>query len=244
MVCSNNQGSPLTTGDTACLAEDFRALGLAAKQYDEETLGSLAKTSTHNQDGNGIQPIRIAFEALAWGNHVNTWSKAWEVVELTNLDNVGLLIDTFNMLGREYANPCEESGINEPISATKESVSNSIESLSKIPGSRIFFIQIADAKKHFKVLEPSPNENESRPDRMIWSRSNRLYPCEYERGAYLPVTEVMKALVKNGYTGAWSLEVFNDTLNEKDGDVLRAHAERGIKGLERLEKEVYEGVEA
>jgi len=245
MVCSNNHGSPATTGDVSYLGEDLRNLGLAAQQYEEETLGSFLSDSNSNSSSETrFQPIRIAFEALAWGTHVHTWSKAWEVVESANLENVGLLIDTFNMLGREFANPCEASGINEPVSATKDAVSNSIERLSQIPGSRIFFIQIADARRHAAVLKPSPNSEESRPDRMIWSRGNRLFPCEYERGAYLPVTEVMKALVKSGYKGPWSLEVFNESLNEKGDSVLGDHAKRGFEGLEKLEKEVYEDVNA
>ena len=67
--------------------------------------------------------LRVGYEALAWGRHVNDHRDAWEIVRRADHPSVGLILDSFHTLGR---------GIDP-------------ESIRSIPGDRIFFVQLADA---------------------------------------------------------------------------------------------------
>jgi 4-hydroxyphenylpyruvate dioxygenase len=70
--------------------------------------------------------MRIAYEALAWGRHVNTWSQSWDVVRRGDHPALGLCLDSFHVLSRTP----------EP---------EAISPISEIPGDKIFFLQLADA---------------------------------------------------------------------------------------------------
>ena len=44
--------------------------------------------------------IRIAYEALAWGRHVNDYEHAWRIVEAGAHPNLGTCLDSFHILSR------------------------------------------------------------------------------------------------------------------------------------------------
>ncbi|RYH04441.1 sugar phosphate isomerase/epimerase and 4-hydroxyphenylpyruvate domain-containing protein [Salipiger sp. IMCC34102] len=67
--------------------------------------------------------IRIGYEALAWGRHVNDHRDAWEIVRRAGHDQVGLILDSFHTLARKI----------DP------------DTIRQIPGDRIFYVQLADA---------------------------------------------------------------------------------------------------
>ncbi len=67
--------------------------------------------------------LRVGYEALAWGTHVNDHRDAWEIVRRADHPNIGLIVDSFHTLGR---------GIDP-------------DSIRSIPGDKIFFVQLADA---------------------------------------------------------------------------------------------------
>jgi 4-hydroxyphenylpyruvate dioxygenase len=67
--------------------------------------------------------IRVAYEALAWGRHVNTYDHSWRIVEQADHPALGVCLDSFHILSRGS----DPSGIQE------------------IPGVKIFFLQLADA---------------------------------------------------------------------------------------------------
>ncbi|MEV4159112.1 sugar phosphate isomerase/epimerase and 4-hydroxyphenylpyruvate domain-containing protein [Nonomuraea dietziae] len=67
--------------------------------------------------------IRIAYEALAWGRHVNEYLHAWRIVRLADHPNLGTCLDSFHILSRG----------SDPIG------------IEAIPGEKIFFLQLADA---------------------------------------------------------------------------------------------------
>ena len=70
--------------------------------------------------------FRIAYEALAWGRHINTWSQSWDVVRRGDHPALGLCLDSFHVLSRTP----------EP---------EAISAIADIPGEKIFFLQLADA---------------------------------------------------------------------------------------------------
>ena len=114
-----------------------------------------------------LPPVKVAYEAVAWGEVVNTWSQAWEVVRLVDRPNLGLLIDTYNWLAREYADPFTLSGLQ---SEAEERFSERLQDFgSSVDGSKIFFLQIADARKMSPPLKPS---GEDMPLIQQWSRKH------------------------------------------------------------------------
>jgi 4-hydroxyphenylpyruvate dioxygenase len=99
MVCSNV--APDSIGGIDRAAEDFRALGERAAQ----------------------RGMRVGFEALAWGRHINDYRDAWEVVRRADHPAVGLVLDSFHILSRK----------------------TDLKAMTAIPRDRIFLVQLADA---------------------------------------------------------------------------------------------------
>ncbi|HWX59375.1 bifunctional sugar phosphate isomerase/epimerase/4-hydroxyphenylpyruvate dioxygenase family protein [Bradyrhizobium sp.] len=99
LICSNV--SPTALGGIDRAADDFRALGeLAAKRS-----------------------LRVGFEALAWGRHVNDYRDAWEIVRRADHEAIGVILDSFHALAPNF-----------PTAAIRA-----------IPADKIFLVQLADA---------------------------------------------------------------------------------------------------
>ncbi|HJU18950.1 MAG TPA: TIM barrel protein [Stellaceae bacterium] len=99
LVCSNVSQDAIGGIDRA--AADFHELGARAA-------------------GRGL---RVAFEALAWGRHINDYRDAWEVVRRADHPAVGLVLDSFHVLAR----------------------GTDLTPIQAIPKDRIFLVQLADA---------------------------------------------------------------------------------------------------
>ncbi|MBR1150279.1 bifunctional sugar phosphate isomerase/epimerase/4-hydroxyphenylpyruvate dioxygenase family protein [Bradyrhizobium sp. JYMT SZCCT0428] len=101
LICSNV--SPASLGGIDRAAADFRALGELAASHG----------------------LRVGFEALAWGRHVNDYRDAWEIVRRADHKSIGVILDSFHALAPGF-----------PVSA-----------IQSIPADRIFLVQLADAPK-------------------------------------------------------------------------------------------------
>ncbi|WP_157056159.1 bifunctional sugar phosphate isomerase/epimerase/4-hydroxyphenylpyruvate dioxygenase family protein [Candidatus Burkholderia verschuerenii] len=99
LVCSNV--SPDMIRDDALIVDQLGTLARIAKEAG----------------------VIVAYEALAWGRHVNSYKHAWKLVDAVNQPNLGLALDTFHTL----------------------SIRDSVDEIASIPGDRIAFVQIADA---------------------------------------------------------------------------------------------------
>lgn len=99
LVCSSV--SPAAVGDRQRIVDDFRELGERASR----------------------RGVRVGYEALAWGRHVNDHRQAWEIVGAADHPAVGLILDSFHSLVREIP----------------------IESIGDIDPAKIFIVQLADA---------------------------------------------------------------------------------------------------
>lgn len=99
LVCSNV--SPAAIDDDGLAAEQLRRLTERAAEHG----------------------IRIAYEALAWGRHVNEYLHAWRIVRMADHPDLGTCLDSFHILSRG----------SDPIG------------IEAIPGEKIFFLQLADA---------------------------------------------------------------------------------------------------
>lgn len=152
-------GTELVLVCSTCHPEALGGIDRAAADFHE--LGERA----------AARGLRVGFEALAWGRHVNDHRDAWEIVRRTEHANVGLILDSFHSLARNI----------DP------------DTIRRIPGDRIFFVQLADAPR-------------TDMDLLYWSRHFRNMPGEGD----LAVTDFMRAVMATGYDGPISLEIFND----------------------------------
>jgi sugar phosphate isomerase/epimerase len=74
LACSST--SAHASGDEALLKKDLQKLALLAVPLD----------------------IRIAYEALSWGRHVNEYPQAWDIVQAADRSNLGVCLDSFHIL--------------------------------------------------------------------------------------------------------------------------------------------------
>jgi 4-hydroxyphenylpyruvate dioxygenase len=218
-MCSSIDKEPNATSDYKIVARDLAELGRMAEEYSYKDGGRL---------------LKVGYEGLSWAQR-NTWTSSWEVVRAANRHNVSLIIDSFNLLAVEFADPYNPEGHGRIYSTLDESLDvlrMSLASLvASIPGDRIFFVQLGDAELINPLSLPfQPDEIPLLP----WSRGHRLFPMEASRGGYMPVEMAAAAVVATGYEGPLSLEVFNNSLNQSDPSVPSTHAQRGYTGLERL----------
>jgi sugar phosphate isomerase/epimerase len=98
LVCSST--STHATGDRDHLARDLRKLAMLAVP-----LG-----------------IRIAYEGLSWGRHVNEYTQAWEIIERADHPNLGLGMDSFHVLATDTG----------------------LDAFDLLDPDRIFLVQLAD----------------------------------------------------------------------------------------------------
>ncbi|KAL3482954.1 xylose isomerase-like protein [Aspergillus germanicus] len=202
---------------------------------DLAELGDMAAAYSHADGG---RMLRIGYEGLSWATARNTWSSSWEAVRFANRGNVGLVVDAFNVLAVEFADPHNPAGHGRFFATLEESIDvlrGSLAALvATVPGDRIFFFQCGDAElvdpKAIRLAQPDGDT----PALLPWSRGHRLFPLEQARGAYMPVEMVAAAVLATGYQGPISLEVFNHSLNQPGEHVPEEHAARGIAGLRKL----------
>jgi 4-hydroxyphenylpyruvate dioxygenase len=99
LVCSSTASD--ADGDHARISADFHELGARAAS----------------------RGLRVAYEALAWGRHVNDHRDAWAIVTATSHPAVGLTLNSFHSLARAIPT----------------------DSILTIDPARIFLVQLADA---------------------------------------------------------------------------------------------------
>lgn len=180
------------------------------------------------------RPIRFAFENLCWGTHIDTWEQAWEVVRRVDRANFGICLDTFNIAGRVWADPASADGkVPDADARFDESLKRLVETVDL---TKVFYIQLVDAERLDKPLvEGHEFYAAAQPARMSWSRNARCFMYESDRGAYLPVEKVARAIIHGlGYTGYVSMELFSRTMADPDPKVPHEHAVRGMRSWNRV----------
>ncbi|MFQ6155239.1 TIM barrel protein [Micrococcus luteus] len=141
--------------------------------------------------------VKVAYEALAWGTYVNDYEHAWRIVADAGHPNLGTCLDTFHILARLPSGGPDTA------------------SIEKIPGEKIFFVQVADAPKLSL-------------DVLSWSRHYRVFPGEGQ----FDLPKFLGHVARAGYNGPVSLEVFNDTFRQADVERTAVDAMRSLIWLE------------
>ena len=99
LLCCSSTSSHATS-ESASLIKDLQKLAMLAVPYG----------------------IRIAYEALSWGRHVNEYTQAWDLVAEADRANLGLAIDSFHILA----------------------TGTSTERLEEVVAGKIVLVQLAD----------------------------------------------------------------------------------------------------
>lgn len=152
--------------------------------------------------------FKVAYENWCWSSHAPDWKDLWRIVKEVDRDNIGLCLDTFQTAGGEWADPTTESGLLEDVSKIEliHRFSASLEDLSKtIPKDKIYLLQISDAYEVPEPLSKEADDSGLRP-RGRWSHDFRPLPYN---GGYLPVVDVATAVLRTGFRGWFSYEVFD-----------------------------------
>jgi sugar phosphate isomerase/epimerase len=120
LACSSS--SAHATGDPAALVRDLRKLATLAVP-----LG-----------------IRVAYEALSWGRHVNQVLQSWELVQEAGRANLGLALDSFHILAHK-TDPAVLDEI-DPARVFLVQLSDFLWQETRTPGERI------DTARHYRVF--------------------------------------------------------------------------------------------
>lgn len=98
LICSS--ASAHATGEAEALVRDLRKLAMLAVPLD----------------------IRVAYEALSWGRHVNLYTQAWDLVQAADRANLGLALDSYHILAH----------------------ASGLDPLDEMAAGRIFLVQLSD----------------------------------------------------------------------------------------------------
>jgi 4-hydroxyphenylpyruvate dioxygenase len=184
-------------------------------------------------------PFRFAYENLCFGTHNDTWEKAWDIVERVDRPNFGICLDTFNIAGRAWADPASPTGCVENADEVfKASMRNMVKTIDV---RKVFYVQVVDAERLRSPLDTKHAFHvDGQMPRMSWSRNSRLFMCEEDRGGYLPVVDILKAICDEkeglGYKGWVSMELFNRSLTKENPAVPVEHADRAMESWRKLVK--------
>ncbi|EKM57748.1 uncharacterized protein PHACADRAFT_170959 [Phanerochaete carnosa HHB-10118-sp] len=152
-------------------------------------------------------PIRIAYEMWAWGVHVNTWENTWDICRRVDRPNFGVCLDTFQICARAYASPVSSSRV---LPDAQKKLQASLINLSKtVPASKIFYFQIFDGSKNAGSLD-------------MFAAGLGAGTVLGGFGGYLPVLDVIREVLRTGWRGPWSYEVFyGESMGKDDVGVPR-----------------------
>lgn len=178
--------------------------------------------------------FRLAYENWCWSTHAPGWEEVWEIVLAVDRPNVGLCLDTFQTAGSDWADPTTESGLIEEgvvPRITKQKFSESLEELARtVPADKIYLLQISDA---YKVSPPLEDKvvGGLRP-RGRWSHDYRPMPYD---GGYLPIEAVTRAVLRTGFRGWFSMEIFDAGPQGKGKKYeMDAFARRAMESMQKL----------
>lgn len=66
--------------------------------------------------------LRVAYEAMAWSQHINNTAQAWQLIQQIDAPNLGLVVDAFHIFVRQ----------------------RTLADLAGIPAEKIFLVQLSD----------------------------------------------------------------------------------------------------
>ena len=146
LVCSST--SARATGDPEALVADLRKLAMLGVPVN----------------------VRIAYEALSWGRHINEYMQSWDIVARADHANLGLAIDAYHIFAAGSA----------------------LDGIEEIDRDKIFFVQLADfmwavtasvqeridTARHFRVF-PGEGAHSAEVARLLRTLDDMGYRGDY-----------------------------------------------------------------
>lgn len=178
---------------------------------------------------------RVAYENWCWSTHAPDWKSVWEIVKAVDRPNCGLCLDTFQTAGSEWGDPTTSSGLIEdvPKDELKKRFDASMDELGRtVPADKIYLLQVSDA---YKVQPPLENKTVGGlRARGRWSHDYRPMPYD---GGYLPIEDVARAVLRTGFRGWFSMEIFDSgpTGSGKKYE-MGSYAKRAMENMQALLK--------
>ncbi|RYP48694.1 hypothetical protein DL768_005474 [Monosporascus sp. mg162] len=183
-------------------------------------------------------PVRFVYEALAWGTHCDTWERSWEIVRDVDRPNFGLCLDTFNIAARAWADPESTTG---RLTDADRRLAESLERMVRtVDVRKLYCVQVVDAERlSTPLVEGHAFYDPAQAASLTWSRNCRLFYGERDRGAYLPVDRIARAIFQGLRFEGWvSMELFNRRMAHPDADVPDELAARGAASWRKLLKDM------
>ncbi|KAL6886110.1 xylose isomerase-like protein [Trichoderma longibrachiatum] len=209
------------------LGTDMLQVGSSDADEISSSFDDLAADLSELADLLAEKGFRLAYENWCWATRAPNWKDVWQISRKANRSNLGLCLDTFQTAGGEYGDPSTASGVIEEIAREeldgkwKQSMAELADS---VRGDEIFLLQISDA---YKMTPPLRNDGDK--PRSAWSHDYRPLPFD---GGYLPIQDVLGAVLRTGFSGWLSIEVFDS--KPKEGMSMEDYTKAAMGSLERL----------
>jgi len=157
---------------------------------------------------------------------------AWQIVKRADRNNLGMCLNTFQIAAGEFGDPTTNTGLIENIDRAEleSSWRASLRELTQtVYPEKIFLLQISDA---YKVNPPMPKSKDAQGEGPMskWSNAYRALPFD---GGYLPVQNVLRAVLDTRFRGWLSIEVYDSSerLEHTDVDAFAKTAKRTLENM-------------
>ncbi|KPM37679.1 hypothetical protein AK830_g8895 [Neonectria ditissima] len=214
------------------LGTDMIQIGPPNAEECADSISHLARDLAKLADICAEKNVRIAYENRCWAPQARTWKTAWEIVKTADRPNLGLCLNTFQIAAVEFGDPTTETGLIENIGrAELESCWRaSLKELAyTVSPEKIYLLQISDA---YKVDPPMSEFKDSNGEGPMskWSNGYRALPLG---GGYLPVNDVLRAVLNTRFRGWLSIEVYdsNERLDHSDVEAFAKTAEKTLRDM-------------
>ncbi|EIN12948.1 xylose isomerase-like protein [Punctularia strigosozonata HHB-11173 SS5] len=196
MLQVGSSNDPESSPDRDVIVKDFRDLAEEAAKVN-------------------VKMCVEAYEMWAWGVHNNTWQDVLAICAAVDRPNFGVCFDTFQICARAYADP---TAPNRQISSMAplqlaSSLKDLVAALEADGGrmrDKVFYFQISDGSLNVSPQDLVKSAKEQGlPPLYAWSNSWRPIPYQdaTSYGGYLPVVDVVEAVLRSGWRGPMSYEV-------------------------------------
>ncbi|GAA6008603.1 hypothetical protein JCM10207_007175 [Rhodosporidiobolus poonsookiae] len=173
--------------------------------------------------------VELAYEAPSWGIAAQTWQDIDKIIKLAQWPNIRHCLDSFHIATHSLYDPKTL----QPLSDGPDRLRKSLDELKTLPAKDIAYVQFSDGCSVDLSQPDYPVKDLSQPAFCTWSRNARCHPFD----GTLPLVDIGKAFFETGFEGWVAMESFHTEMWEKEEDVPKRWAERGIETWKRLRAE-------
>ncbi|WWC88881.1 uncharacterized protein L201_003796 [Kwoniella dendrophila CBS 6074] len=193
-------------------------------------------------------PVKIAYESWCFGDRLGSWEETWKLVQMADHPNLGLCLDTAQFpLSPDYGYKVRTGE-----GYTDQQFDEMLERMSKIPGEKIFYVELSECLKPVIPLgkgspfdEWAEKAQSPRGDRFVWAICGRPVPfigrdagrqvnTEADYGN-ARVADCLKTIIATGFNGPIMFEFFEAISMEKeDANIPQIYSDAAAKSLKHI----------